>query len=162
MIVIVIIGLVYTLAIAKLDRVAKGKMEPTFLNLKEYLLTFLQEDAEKARLVCLDDCSECTLYVDDAKVQSFKSFFDSSVATYHYDFLQGMVREKEDVFFNDEGIQESLCFSFEINRYGISDQVIVEYKERAYDYTSYFEPTEVYRSLEELSALKDEINEKVK
>ena len=162
MIVIVIIGLVYTLAITKLDKVAKQKMEPTFLNLKEYLLSFLQEDGEEARLICLDDCSECTIYVDDAKVESFKSFFDSSVTTYHYDFLQGMVKEKEDVFFNDEGIQESLCFSFGINRYGISDQVIVEYKEKAYDYTSYFEPTEVYSSLGELAELKDEINEKVK
>ncbi len=162
MIVIVIIGVVYTLAVGKLQKVSEKKMEPSFLNLKEYLLTFLKDDAQNARLVCLDDCSECTVYVDDEKVQSSKSFFDSSVEVYHYEFLQGMVKEKEDVFFNEENVQENLCFSFNINKSGISDQVIVAYKEKAYDYTTFFETTGVYDSIEDIAELKDEINQEVK
>ena len=155
MIVIVIIGLVYTLAITKLKSVSEEKVEPNFVNLKEYLGSFIKEDAKSARVVCLDDCSECSVYVDGVKKETFESFFDESVAIYRYDFLQGAVKKQDAVYFNDENVQESVCFSFSMYKNNISEQVIVTYKEKAYDYTTYFEKTPMYDSLEDLVEAKE-------
>lgn len=150
MIVIVIIGLVYTLAVSKLSSVGEEKIEPSFLNLKEYLGSFLTEGGKSARLLCLDDCTECGVYVDGERVQKIESFFDASVEVYRYDFLLGAMRVKDAVYFNEENVQETLCFSFETHKSGVSEQLLVAYDKKVYDYTSYFEPTKVYGSLSEL------------
>ncbi len=155
MIVIVIIGVIYTLAISKLQSVAQQKVAPSFSNLKEYLHSFIKEDAQSAKLLCLDDCSECSVYVDGIKGKSFESFFDSSVEVYHYDFLHGVVSVEPIPFFTEDNVQKRVCFSFEVDKNLISDQVMIVYKKRAYDYTSYFKPTEVYDSLSALVNAKE-------
>lgn len=149
MIVIVIIGVVYTLVISKLQNFGEEKSEPSFATLKEYLLSYMDE-AKSVELICLDDCSECSIYRDGKKVEKIKSFFDANVQTYRYDFLQGVIEKKPKVFFNKEGVQESVCFSFKVEKNSVSDQVIVLYDGKAYDYANYFTPTESFDSLDEL------------
>lgn len=161
MIVIVIIGVVYTLAITKLQNYGEEKAAPNFYNLKEYLLSYIKDDASKAKLLCLDDCSECSVYVDDEKVETFESFFDDSVESYRYDFLQGAVEKQEDVFFNEEGVQESVCFSFNVSKNLVADQIIVLYEDKAYDYSAYFTNTLVYDTLEEAVEKKQDLAEEV-
>ena len=160
MIVIVIIGVVYTLVITKLQSVDEEKMTPSLSNLKEYLSSFSTE-GESVKLLCLDDCSSCTIYKDDVKVQDIESFFDDSVEIYRYDFLQGAIREKEAVFFNEEDVQESVCFSFGVDKNLVADQVIVVYKNKAYDYSSYFTQTPVYDYLEEAIDARQDLAQKV-
>jgi len=152
---------VYTLAITKLKSVGEEKVTPSFLNLKEYLGSFIEGEVKSARLLCLDDCSECGIYVDGVKTETFESFFDDSVAIYRYDFLQGVVKKQDAVYFNEENVQESVCFSFNMYKNNISEQLIVSYKEKAYDYTTYFEKTPVYDSLEELVESKETLSQKV-
>ena len=160
MIVIVIIGVVYTLVITKLQSVGEEKMSPSLSNLKEYLSSFSTE-GESVKLLCLDDCSSCTIYKDDVKVQDIESFFDDSIEIYRYDFLQGAIREKEAVFFNEEDVQESVCFSFGVDKNLVADQVIVVYKNKAYDYSSYFTQTPVYDYLEEAIDARQDLAQKV-
>jgi len=162
MIVIVIIGVIYTLAVSKLQTVGVEKLSPSLLNLKEYLLTYIKEDVREVKLLCLDSCESCSVYVDSVKQEeSIEPFFDASVEVYRYDFNQGAVRKKNTVFFNEEGRQENVCFSFNMNKDLISDQIIVVYKEKAYDYTRYFEPTKVYAHLEELLEAKESLAQEV-
>lgn len=162
MIVIVIIGVVYTLAVSKLQNIGLEKFNPSLVNLKEYLLTYMKEDVREVKLLCLDDCETCRVYLDGVKQEEpIESFLDSSVEVYRYDFIQGAVRKKDTVFFNEEGRQENVCFSFKMNKNLISDQVIVVYKEKAYDYTRYFEPTKVYAHLEELLEAKERLVQEV-
>jgi prepilin-type N-terminal cleavage/methylation domain-containing protein len=161
LIVIVIIGVVYTLAITNLKSVSKEKFTPTLSNLKEYLISFLQEDTKAVRLLCLDDCSECSIYRDDEKVKDIESFFDASIERYRYDFLQGPRQLRNDVYFNKEEQQEDICFSFSVNKQLVADQVIVVYKEKAYDYSPYFEKTFRYDYLEEAVDAKEKLREEV-
>jgi prepilin-type N-terminal cleavage/methylation domain-containing protein len=161
MIVIVIIGVVYTLAVTKLRTVGEQKITPSFSNLKEYLGSFIKDEAASARLLCLDDCSECSIYVDGEKVKTIESFFDESSEMYRYDVLQGVIIKKQSVFFNEEDVQESVCFSFKVYKNSIAQQVIVSYKDKAYDYTSYFDSTPVYDSLEEVVAHKENLAQEV-
>jgi len=147
MIVIVIVGVVYTLAVSKIHQVTEQKTGSNFANLKEYLHSFLQEDAKEAKLLCLDDCSECSVYVDGVKKKSFESFFDSSVEVYRYDFLQGTQSVEPPALFDEKGVQERVCFTLSVDRDFVADQVIVVYKDSVYDFTTYFTQTPVYDSL---------------
>jgi len=160
MIVIVIIGVVYTLAVVKLKDIKAEKVKPSLANLKEYLHS-LNKDGETMQLLCLDDCSECSIYQDGKKIQTIKHLIDSSVEVYKYDFLQGAIQQKMPVFFNKEGTQESVCFSFSVNRNSVADQVMVVYKDKAYDYLNYFETTKVYDSLEEDVQAKQKLAQEV-
>jgi len=155
MIVIVIIGTIYTLAVSKLQTISTQSQTPSLTNLKEYLHSFLKEDAKNARLLCLDDCSECSLYIDGLKEKSVESFLDSTVEVYRYDFLQGVVAIEPKFFFNEDSVEERVCFSFEIDKNFISDQVLILYKNRAYDYTKYFTKRVVYNSLDEIVDAKE-------
>ena len=150
MIVIVIIGVVYTLVISKINSSTKEKITPSFLNLKEYLYSFLGSDDKEAKLICLDSCQKCSIYVDNKKVKSIKSFFDSSVESYSYDFLLGTQKISYDV-----------CFSFGIDKDRVSDQTLVVYKDKTYDYTSYFQQTKVYDSLNEATEAKQNLIQSV-
>jgi hypothetical protein len=161
MIVIVIIGVVYTLAVVQLQNVKDEKFVPSFLNLKEYLSSFIEGDAKSARLLCLDDCSECGIYVDGEKVTTIESFFDESVTLYRYDFLLGTLEVQDAVYFNEEEVQENVCFSFEMYKNNVSEQLFVAYDDKVYDFTSYFEKTLVYDSLEELIEKKEQTVQEV-
>lgn len=149
MIVIVIIGVVYTLVITKLKTSSEVEIKPSLLTLKEYLGNVAKEGSS-AKLICLDDCSECSVYLDGSKIEEIQGLFHEEPRVYHYDFLQGAMEKKRDVFFNEDSVQESVCFSFEVDKNQIAEQVMVVYKEKAYDFTTYFTKTEVYDSLEDL------------
>ena len=157
MIVIVIIGVVYTLVVSKIQNVAQEKTAPNFATLKEYLFSFLYKDDKEARLICLDSCQDCSIYVDKKKVESIKSFFDSSVESYSYDFLLGAVPQKYNLFFNAQNIQEDVCFSFAVDKDKVAEQTLVVYKDRTYDYSSYFKQTSVYGSLNEATQAREEL-----
>ena len=158
LIVIVIIGVVYTLAVTKLQTVQEGEMTPSLSNLKEYLVSFLKE-GEEAQILCFDDCSECSIYVDTQKIKDIESFIDSSVERYRYDALFGPVAIKSDIFFNNEGRQEDVCFSLSVDRHLVADQVMVVYKEKVYDYTPYFEKPFEYDYIEEAVEAKEKLRE---
>ena len=160
MIVIVIVGVVYTLAVTKLKSVGSEVSTPTLSTLKEYLIS-LNKEHTRVRLLCLDDCHECVIYNDGVKVQALENFLDSSVERYRYDFLQGTVLLRDEIYFNAEGQDENICFSFSIDKNNISDQVIVVYKEKAYDYTAYFDKTEVYDTIEDLIEEKEKQTQEV-
>jgi prepilin-type N-terminal cleavage/methylation domain-containing protein len=161
LIVIVIIGVVYTLAITNLKNVSEEKFTPTLSNLKEYLISFLDNDTREVRLICLDDCSVCTIYKDEDKVEVIESFFDASIEKYRYNFLQGLQQVSNDVYFNQEGQQEDVCFSFSVNAQLVSDQVTVIYKEKVYDYSPYFKKPLRYDYLEEVVDAKEKLREEV-
>jgi len=160
MIVIVIIGVIYALAVVQLKDAGKKKDKPSLANLKEYLYS-LNKDSKSTQLLCLDDCSRCSIYQDGKKIKTIKSFFDSSIKVYNYDFLQGAIEKRMPVFFNKEGVQESVCFSFGIDKSKVSDQVIVVYKEKAYDYTNYFEKTKIFDSLDDAIEAKQRLAQEV-
>jgi len=159
LIVIVIIGVVYTLAIRTLDRTADTKIRVTLENLKEYLASL--EYDENAKVLCLDDCDSCRVLLDNKEANILNGFVDSSVKKYRYDFYQGMQIIMDDVYFNRDGIEEDVCFSYEINKNGVGEQIFIEFHNKVYDYSSYFGKTPVYNTLAEAMDAKDRINNEV-
>jgi len=144
MIVIVIIGVVYTLALSRIKAPKEETVKPSLKTLKSYLLSF-SNDHKKTRLLC-KECKNCIILHDDKKVKEIEPFFDSSIEFYRYDFFLG------DVALNREN-----CFDFSVDGKGVSDQVIIVYKNKAYDYTPYFSGTVEYESLQALKDAKEKL-----
>lgn len=163
LIVVLIVGVVYTLAISNFDNVKENKIKPTLLTLKSSLTEL--EKRHKAELLCLDECESCSVYVDGEVDENlsevYEDFLDEEPKMYRYDQNFGLIRLKNRVIFNKEGVDEEVCFSLSVDRNGVSDQMIVEYKDRFYDFTPYFENTQVYRTESELTQIKEDIYQEV-
>ena len=149
MIVIVIVGVVYTLAIQTIKAPQKEQNTPSFLNLKEFLLSF-SKDNQSVSLRCEESCKSCSIYSNGKKLQTIKSFFDATVEIYRYDFFQGALLLNRDN-----------CFDFSVDGDGVSDQVIIVYKDKAYDYTPYFSSVKEYDSLESAVQAKEQLMREV-
>ena len=161
LLVIVIIGVVYTLAISNFERLKEKEDSLTLGGLKEYLKDM--NHTKSAKILCLDDCSSCDIYIDNNITDiKLEDFLDEDVKTYRYEFAYGYVEMEEDIFFNVEGVEEDVCFSYEIEKNGVGDQVLVEFKEKFYDFSRYFENTVVYSSLEEAKVIKEDLQSEVK
>lgn len=142
LIVVIIIGVVYTLSVGGLQKLNNKDKKIVLENLKEYLQTF--EYDENIKLVCLDDCSFCEVFADGKKVKEIDGFLDQSVKVYRYDFSLGMIEKEED----------DVCFSYTIDKKGVESQVFVEFKEAVYDFSTYLSPVSVYDSLQEAEDAK--------
>ncbi len=161
LIVILIIGVIYTLAIGNFQRLQKGETKLNLQNLKTYLMQFPHE--QSVRLLCLDRCSQCSIFVDGQfnKELEFEEFLDESVQVYRYEYSLGAIKEPQTTYFNSEDVEEDVCFSYTIDKKGVGDQVLVEFKKSVYDLSTYFTPTPKYNSLEEAVSEKDRVIEEV-
>ena len=148
-------GVVYTLAINNFKALKDGKTEINLKNLKKYMQNI--EHKNSVELICLDDCSTCRVYVDGfvhEDISSFDEFLDDSVEVYRYDFLLGFVEQSKKVYFNERDVEKDVCFSLSLDKKGVSDQIVVVFKDKVYDFTSFFDDLLVYDSLGELSDKK--------
>ena len=160
LIVIMIIGIVYTLVVGNFNKVAEEKEKLTLENLKEYLSSMKYED--EVKLLCLDDCSTCDILLDGEKSETVEDFLDENIRVYKYDSLYGYSEIEQEVYFNTEDIEEDVCFSYALDKAGVGSQILLEYKEKFYDYSSYFTKTKVYNSIGEAREAKEDLMREVR
>jgi len=164
-----IIGVVYTLAIGKFQNLGQKEETVTLKNLKQYLKIFPKlngiDSYEKVRFLCLDNCSSCDILIDGDKMSkegSFNNFIDNSLSVYKYDYASGLTSvTQQKVYFNVEGVEETVCFSYEMNNQGVGDQIVLEYKDGVYDFTTYLEKTARYSSTVDFIEAKEKLIEEV-
>jgi len=163
LIVVVIIGVVYSLAIGSFQKIGEVKKPLGLETLKAYLKTFTYE--KNVEFLCLDRCSGCDVYVDGKRVEElhgqFDNFLDDSVKVYRYEYGLGAIRVEPKVYFNTEDVEEDVCFSYEINKQGIGAQVLVEFKGKVYDFAPYFGEKIKYNSLDDAVDAKEVLVQKV-
>jgi len=163
LIVVLIIGVVYTIAIGNFESLKTDRLKPNLLNLKSHLYSL--PHANKVKLMCLDRCKNCFVYIDEELNNEFSSefdnFLDSSVKAYRFDTNLGLMEIKKEIFFNSQDNEEEICFSYEIDKKGIGNQVLVEYKGYVYDFTQHFTNTVRYPSLGDATAAKEDQLQKV-
>lgn len=150
MIVIVIIGVVYTLVITKLHSVGNQEEKLSLKTLKSYLYKQIK-DGEAATLVCEDDCTECKIFVDDQEIATVTDLIDDTIEVYRYSYSEGLQQE-----------QMRNCFAFEVAKDGVSDQYIVSYKDKVYDFSEYFEGVKLYDTLDDVVRYKEKLNQEVR
>ena len=163
LIVVIIIGVVYTLAVTNFQKVGNKAQHITLQNLKPYLQTFPHK--ESVKFLCLDDCSSCFILVDGKKVDGleglFDDFLDENIEVYRYDFSSGFQELEKDIYFNKEEIEENVCFSYDINREGIGKQIVVKFREKVYDYTAISPLSPIYNTLDDVIQHKDNQRQEV-
>jgi len=149
--VILIVGVISTLSISGLKSI-NTSTKLTLENLKDYLLEMSSNTTNA--IICLDDCSSCSIYIDNKEVENSKieNFIDKSIKTYRYDFSLGMVELDK---------KNDICFSYSVDAKGVGEQIFVEYKHKAYDFSTYLTPVKVYVSLEELQDEKEKFIQEV-
>jgi prepilin-type N-terminal cleavage/methylation domain-containing protein len=153
LIVVVIIGLVYSLALPNFELLQRYKQTPVSLaSLPEFLQNIPHE--QSISFLCIDACKECFVLSDDARVKeydaAFKNFLTDDVALYTYDMAQGMQKKELGFYFKDAYTSEELCFAYTINEQKKGNELFISYHDKVYDYTSVFNP-KVYVSLQEAS-----------
>ncbi|MEA3228745.1 MAG: type II secretion system protein [Campylobacterota bacterium] len=163
LIVVLIIGVVYTLAITNFQKVDNQSIKVNLATLKKYLQTFPSQ--KNVQFLCLDDCSSCSVLVDGKKDDSlegvFDNFLDDKIEVYRYEFASGVQEIEHELYFNEENSEESVCFSYKIDKQGIGDQVIIKFREKVYDYTDYSLVAPVYESIDEVIELKESLVQEV-
>ena len=135
------------LSIQGFNKLEKGTTGLKLENLKEYMLSLKYE--KSVRLLCLSECQSCDILVDGEKKETLDNFLDKSVKVYRYEFFQGLHEREKQLYFNTEDVEENVCFSYAIDKQGVGDQVLVEYKKAVYDFTAYLTSTLKYSSLSE-------------
>ncbi len=159
MIVIVIMGVIYTLSVTSFNQQKEINDSVTLKNLKTFLTDLEYEKSVK--LLCLDECESCDIFIDGEKDSTLEGLLDSSVKVYRYDYYLGLQEIMKDVYFNKENRQENVCFSYKIDKKGVGDQVLVEYREKVYDFSTYLSGTQVYNSTEDAVDAKAKLIEEV-
>ena len=146
LIVILIIGIVYTISVSGFKRIKNSDEKLTLEILKSYLQKI--PHTKSVKIECVDECLKCNIFVDEKKSKKIDTFVDKNVKSYRYDFSYGMVElEKED----------NVCFSYTINKEGVGEQIFVEFKGKVYDFSSYLGKTPVYNSITEALEAKEKL-----
>lgn len=154
-----IIGIVYTLSITSISQVNDKSFNLTLANLKEYLQSF--KYTKSVKILCLDGCEECDIFVDGEKEKTLEDFLDENVVIYRYETSYGFTEAQKEVYFNTQGIEEDVCFSYEIDKNGVGNQVLVEFKDKFYDYSTYFTSVKTYSSIENALESREKLQEEV-
>jgi prepilin-type N-terminal cleavage/methylation domain-containing protein len=165
MIVIMIIGVVYTLAITKLKVYSntQGKAPLTLKTLKPYLYQLANKAQAQAKLVCFDGCEVCRIYVGGEKAQELSNpLVTTQVVAYKYDYFDGMTPYTPTPIFDENGVEHDVCFELRVDTQNIATQIIVEDAQKVYDYSDYFQDVVVYNSLEEAKQAKEKQVEEVR
>lgn len=150
LIVVVIIGVVYTLVVSNFSHFQGMPEKPTLAKLKNFLRAIPYE--KKVELICLRECSRCFVFVDGAKQEEFdkklEGFLPQAVESYRYSSKTGFEPMEERVFFSDEHNYEKICFSYALGADKQGEEMFVVSESKVYDLTSAFQ-TPHYDSLNE-------------
>lgn len=159
LIVIIIMGVVYNLAITNFAKLSKGDTKVSLSNLRSYLASIPHDKSVK--LLCFDECQACDIYVDDVKSRTIEGLLNKDVRSYRYEFNYGYTEAEKDVFFDDNDVEKDICFSYKVDKKGVGDQILVEFKNKFYDLGSYIKKTPVYSSLDDAQEVKDNLAKEV-
>jgi len=158
-IVVLIIGVVYTLVIVNFNDKKTNQRSINLSNLQAHMRGLKYE--ESVKFVCMDDCSQCEMIVDGNKTEQYDGILDKSVKMYRFDQNNALVATSSDTYFNKNGVREDVCFSYSIDKAGIGDQILVAYKNKVYDFGDFINGTKVYDSLANASDTKNQLIQEV-
>ena len=163
LLVVVIIGVVYGLVINSMKRINNKEENLNFQTLPSFLETMFQQNS--VAFVCIDNCRKCSLYIDDEKVRDIEPFMkdERTLRFWHYDANLGTQELRFSSLFDEDEREFDVCFRYEIFEDGSSTEMIVETKEKSYDYHGLLHPVDSYDSLQELeNSRQDELQEVLK
>jgi len=147
MIVIVIIGVVYALAIKSLHKYSNKSKNLTLQTLPEYMDSI--HGSDNLKLICIDNCHTCLQFRNGDFEKQIDSFLSEDVKVYRYDINLGAKAIEFAPFFDKEKREFDVCFKYEISAEGVRDDIAVEDKAKVYALPSYFGKVKKYDTIED-------------
>lgn len=147
MIVIVIIGVVYVLALTSMRTYAKKSEDLTLQTLPKFLDSIHSHD--ELRVTCIDNCKSCLLFRDGEYEDDIDLDIDEDIRVYKYDVNLGANEIHFTPFFDDEGREFDVCFKYELSSEGVHSEMAVESENGVIAYPSYFGEVKEYKKIED-------------
>jgi len=155
LIVILIISIIYGIFIQKLgstkpvDRIGPGEFQELEKILQE------QHFREEAKIVCVDKCKKCYIYVDGRPQGKIEGLFEEEPKVYDFD-IHGILSEVKFVpIFDKEKNPKEVCFEYALYPNGSRSSYIMEYKDSFYVFDAYMRPVRKVASISEAQDLFD-------
>ncbi len=148
LLVVVIIGVIYGLVINSMQRINDKEASLSFETLPSFLETMYQQNS--VAFVCIDNCKECALYVDEEKIKDVDSFMaeERVLRFWRFDANLGTQELRFSPIFDEDDRGFDVCFRYEIFQDGSSSEMIVETEKKSYDYRGLFNKVGRYSSLQ--------------
>jgi len=144
--VIVIIGVVYTLFIQNIDKLQRTQ-SIGIEQLSEHLKTF--QDKNEVSLICIDECKKCEIYVDKNATKQYLELFKEEVISYEVD-KDGQLEKRKYLPIYDEREEIEVCLKFTLFKNGSVSETILEYNEDIYYFPTYFGKMQKFETLDGL------------
>ncbi len=145
--VIFIIGILYTLVGISFDRFFSKDKEFKFENLKEFMKEFQKND-KLIKLVCYQNCQKCVVYEDEKIINDdLKLKLDDKLKIYVIDEYGELVKVEFKERFIDQSVEfpelEKVCFEYKIYPNGSNSSFVVYNFAKYYIFNSYFSDVNV-------------------
>lgn len=157
--VVVLMGIVYGSVINVFERYKEKAIDVTLMSLQKYMQSFSHNN--HVSLVCIKQCGECLLFVDEKFTQNVTPFMDKDIRLYRYDKDMGVREFQALPYFTAEEQEEEVCFRYDIHPDGSRSEMIVKDKEDVYFFPSYFGSVQKYASIEMAIEQQAELARKV-
>lgn len=145
MVVVLIVGLIYGLAIEGIQRGSEASEELSLKTLVEFMQA--KQHGNDLSLICTDRCQSCTLFADGAAVAEIPPFLDSSASFYRFNYYTGSEPMEWTPLYDEEGREEEVCFRYDLYRDGSRSEMLAEYGGEVVDLPGPFAKTAVYATL---------------
>ena len=159
MLVVLLIGLIYGLAINSIEKAGKPEEKLTLKTLVEFMQT--QQQSNDISLICTDRCNSCVLYADGEAVKEIEPFVDSSAEFHRFDHFIGSEPIEWAPLYDEEGREEEVCFRYDLYRDGSRSELLAEYRGETIDFGGPFSTTAVYASLADAVEARQMHNEEI-
>jgi len=145
--VVVIIGIVYTLFIQNIDKLQRTQ-KLGLSELVKHMKTF--QDKNEIHLVCTEECAKCEIYIDNNATEKYLELFKSEVISYYIN-KDGQLEEKKYASMYDErGEEIEVCLRLTLFKNGSFSESILKQNEKVYYFPSYFGKMQEFDSMDGL------------
>ena len=159
MLVVVIVGIVYTLALSTMK--ASKKTDADAFTLKT-LPKYLRENFKLSdvKILCFEPCGKCQVIVDDEPLEEEIMLFENAdVKSYELSF-EGYATQKEYLPYDKDDPYKQACFVLHKRVNDSIESVVLELDKEFIYYKAGYNKAEVYESLVSLQdAYKKELDE---
>jgi prepilin-type N-terminal cleavage/methylation domain-containing protein len=161
MLVVLIIGLVYGLAINRIERSNDDAQKLTLENLVDFMQR--QHHHNRLSLICTERCGRCMLFADGKlAVESLPPFLDDAAESYRFDTYLGYERIEFAPIFDPDGREEEVCFRYDLLPGGGRSEMMVASRGRVVALPGPFGKTAVYDSLDSAVEAKRALHEELR
>lgn len=159
LLVVVLMGIVYGSISNIFEQYKEKKIDVTLMSLQNYMQNYAYNS--HVSLVCIKQCGECLLFVNEKFKQNVTPFIEKNVELFRYDKDLSTQKLTIPPYFTPDGQEEEVCFRYDIQPDTSKTEMIVKNKNDVYVFSSFFGSVKKYESLDEAIGEQNRLAQKV-